>query len=142
MLESFVVNTEKDNGYIAMDSLAGGRTATLIKLTPTAMSSLTRTFLDDVAITDVREALNFAAERIEAYHAQQRPQDHSFVDAAGLELGWRWTAVDAVGLYVPGGRASYPSSVLMNAVPARAAGAVAMIGTNINTCLRHRSKRG
>ena len=71
---------------------------------------------------DVREALNFAADRIEAYHAQQRPQDHSFVDAAGLELGWRWTAVDAVGLYVPGGRASYPSSVLMNAVPARAAG--------------------
>ncbi len=57
MLESFVVNTEKDNGYIAMDSLAGGRTATLIKLTPTAMSSLTRTFLDDVGITDVREAL-------------------------------------------------------------------------------------
>lgn len=72
--------------------------------------------------TDVREALDFAAERIAAYHAQQRPQDHSFVDAAGLELGWRWSAVDAVGLYVPGGRASYPSSVLMNAVPARAAG--------------------
>lgn len=71
---------------------------------------------------DVREALDFAAERIAAYHAQQRPQDHSFVDAAGLELGWRWSAVDAVGLYVPGGRASYPSSVLMNAVPARAAG--------------------
>ncbi len=59
MLESFIVNTEKDNGYIATDSLAGGRTATLIKLTPTAMSSLTRTFLDDVAITDVREALKW-----------------------------------------------------------------------------------
>lgn len=71
---------------------------------------------------DVREALNFAAERIETYHAKQKPQDHSFKDAAGLELGWRWTAVDAVGLYVPGGRASYPSSVLMNAVPAKAAG--------------------
>lgn len=71
---------------------------------------------------DVREALNFAADRIEAYHAQQKPQDHSFVDPAGLELGWRWTPVDAVGLYVPGGRASYPSSVLMNAIPARAAG--------------------
>lgn len=72
--------------------------------------------------TDVRGALDFAADRIERYHAQQRPQDHSFTDAAGLELGWRWTPVDAVGLYVPGGRASYPSSVLMNAIPARAAG--------------------
>ncbi len=71
---------------------------------------------------DVREALNFAAERIEAYHAQQKPQNHSFTDPAGLELGWRWTPVDAVGLYVPGGRASYPSSVLMNAIPAKAAG--------------------
>ncbi len=70
----------------------------------------------------VREALDFAARRIETYHAQQRPADHSFRDAEGLELGWRWSAIDAVGLYVPGGRASYPSSVLMNAIPARAAG--------------------
>ena len=69
---------------------------------------------------DVREALSFAAERIERYHREQRPKDHSFVDPNGLELGWRWSAVDAVGLYVPGGRASYPSSVLMNAIPARA----------------------
>ena len=59
MLESFVVNTDKDSGYIAVDSLAGGRTATPIKLTPIAISSLTRTFLDDVAITDVREALKW-----------------------------------------------------------------------------------
>jgi histidinol dehydrogenase len=72
---------------------------------------------------DVREALDFAAARIEVYHARQKPQDHRFEDAAGLELGWRWTAIDAVGLYVPGGRASYPSSVLMNAIPARVAGA-------------------
>jgi histidinol dehydrogenase len=72
--------------------------------------------------TDVREALDFAARRIEAYHKQQRPADHSFKDEEGLELGWRWNAIDAVGLYVPGGRASYPSSVLMNAIPARAAG--------------------
>ncbi|MEY2757572.1 MAG: hypothetical protein RIR33_1350 [Pseudomonadota bacterium] len=70
----------------------------------------------------VREALNFAAGRIERYHQEQRPRDHSFTDPNGLELGWRWTPVDAVGLYVPGGRASYPSSVLMNAIPARAAG--------------------
>lgn len=79
---------------------------------------------------DVREALNFAADRIEIYHAQQKPQDHSFTDPAGLELGWRWTPVDAVGLYVPGGRASYPSSVLMNAVPARAAGVKRIVMTS------------
>jgi histidinol dehydrogenase len=77
----------------------------------------------------VREALDFAAVRIEAYHAHQRPKDHSFTDAAGLELGWRWTAIDAVGLYVPGGRASYPSSVLMNAIPARAAGVKRLVMT-------------
>ena len=71
---------------------------------------------------DVREALDFAAGRIETYHAEQRPKDHSFDDGHGLELGWRWSAVDAVGVYVPGGRASYPSSVLMNVVPAKAAG--------------------
>jgi histidinol dehydrogenase len=78
----------------------------------------------------VREALNFAAERIETYHAQQKPQDHSFTDPNGLELGWRWTPVDAVGLYVPGGRASYPSSVLMNAIPARAAGVKRIVMTS------------
>lgn len=79
--------------------------------------------------TEVREALDFAAVRIEAYHAEQRPKDHGFTDAAGLELGWRWSAIDAVGLYVPGGRASYPSSVLMNAVPARAAGVKRLVMT-------------
>src|SRR5262245_31991155 len=51
---------------------------------------------------EVREALDFAALRIEAYHQHQRPQDHSFKDSEGLELGWRWSAIDAVGLYVPG----------------------------------------
>jgi len=76
---------------------------------------------------DVREALDFAAGRIEAYHAEQRPKDHSFEDGHGLELGWRWSAVDAVGVYVPGGRASYPSSVLMNVVPAKAAGVARIV---------------
>jgi histidinol dehydrogenase len=68
------------------------------------------------------EALRFAHARIVAFHERQRPQDLRFTDAAGVELGWRWTAIEAVGLYVPGGTASYPSSVLMNAVPARVAG--------------------
>ncbi|MDX9999386.1 MAG: histidinol dehydrogenase [Phenylobacterium sp.] len=71
---------------------------------------------------EVREAIAFAARRIRAYHERQRPQDMRFTDEAGVELGWRWTALEAVGIYVPGGRAAYPSTVLMNAVPAAAAG--------------------
>jgi histidinol dehydrogenase len=67
-------------------------------------------------------ALSFAKERIEVYHRAQRPQDSLTTDALGVTLGWRWTALESVGLYVPGGRASYPSSVLMNAVPAKVAG--------------------
>jgi histidinol dehydrogenase len=67
-------------------------------------------------------ALEMAAARISAYHARQRPADDYFTDGDGIGLGHRWTAIDRVGLYVPGGTASYPSSVLMNALPARAAG--------------------
>jgi histidinol dehydrogenase len=69
-----------------------------------------------------RDALAFARERIDAYHRRQLPRDEHFVDALGVELGWRFTPVAAVGLYVPGGTAAYPSSVLMNAVPAKVAG--------------------
>ncbi len=68
------------------------------------------------------EALQFAHGRIEAYHKRQKPADERFVDELGVELGYRWTAIEAVGLYVPGGSAAYPSSVLMNAVPAKVAG--------------------
>ncbi len=68
------------------------------------------------------EALRHAHERITAHHERQRPKDDRYTDAIGVELGSRWTAIEAVGLYVPGGTASYPSSVLMNAVPARVAG--------------------
>jgi histidinol dehydrogenase len=71
---------------------------------------------------DVREALAFAARRIRDYHQRLMPADGAFTDEAGVELGWRWTPLDAVGVYVPGGRAAYPSTVLMNAVPARVAG--------------------
>jgi histidinol dehydrogenase len=67
-------------------------------------------------------ALEFAHERVLAYHRRQTPSDVAFVDALGVELGWRWRAVDSVGLYVPGGVASYPSSVIMNAAPAKVAG--------------------
>jgi histidinol dehydrogenase len=68
------------------------------------------------------DALEFARSRIETYHRRQVPQDDRFTDALGVELGSRWTAIEAVGLYVPGGTAAYPSSVLMNAVPAKVAG--------------------
>jgi histidinol dehydrogenase len=68
------------------------------------------------------DALAFARDRIEAFHRRQMPKDERFTDAQGVELGWRWSAVEAVGLYVPGGTAAYPSSVLMNVVPAVVAG--------------------
>jgi histidinol dehydrogenase len=95
-----------------------------VALTPTSL----RVGVDEIAAAESRcdqralDALRFAAERIRAYHERQRPADLRFTDALGVELGWRWTAIEAVGLYVPGGTAAYPSSVLMNAVPAKVAG--------------------
>ncbi|MCE6951678.1 histidinol dehydrogenase [Cereibacter sphaeroides] len=71
---------------------------------------------------DERAALELAAERIRAYHERQMPEDARWEDAAGASLGWRWGAISSAGLYVPGGLASYPSSVLMNAIPAKVAG--------------------
>ncbi|GMG83391.1 histidinol dehydrogenase [Paralimibaculum aggregatum] len=80
----------------------------------------------DAAVAEVAperlEALELAAERIRAYHIRQMPGDADWTDAAGARLGWRWGPVDAAGLYVPGGLASYPSSLLMNAIPAKVAG--------------------
>lgn len=96
----------------------------------------------DAAFAEVDEsvvdALKLAAERIERHHARQMPKDDIYEDAMGVGLGSRWTAIEAVGLYVPGGTASYPSSVLMNAVPARVAGVERIVivcpatGGNIN----------
>ncbi len=71
---------------------------------------------------ELRAALELAAERIRAYHEAQLPADRDFTDEAGVRLGAKWRAVDAAGLYVPGGRAAYPSSLLMNAIPAKVAG--------------------
>ncbi|MBL8583478.1 MAG: histidinol dehydrogenase [Rhizobiaceae bacterium] len=76
----------------------------------------------EVADPATVEALRFARDRITAHHRRQLPADDRYTDAAGVELGSRWTAIEAVGLYVPGGTASYPSSVLMNAIPAAVAG--------------------
>ncbi|MEL6790397.1 MAG: histidinol dehydrogenase [Pseudomonadota bacterium] len=77
----------------------------------------------------VLAALDLAAERITDYHTRQRPQDMQYTDDTGVALGWRWTPIDAAGLYVPGGLASYPSSVLMNAIPARVAGVARLVMT-------------
>ncbi|MDZ3833423.1 MAG: histidinol dehydrogenase [Sphingopyxis sp.] len=76
----------------------------------------------DALAPELRDALNLAAERIRAYHAAQLPEDRDYRDAAGARLGARWRGVDAAGVYVPGGRAAYPSSVLMNIIPAKVAG--------------------
>src|ERR1700679_1878117 len=73
------------------------------------------------------DALKFARDRIEVFHQRQLPKDERFTDALGVELGWRWSAIESVGLYVPGGTAAYPSSVLMNAVPAKVAGVARVV---------------
>jgi histidinol dehydrogenase len=92
-------------------------------------------------------ALDVAARRIETFHRRQLPDDLRFTDEVGAQLGWRWTALDSVGLYVPGGTAAYPSSVLMNAVPARVAGVarIAMVtpavGGTINPLVLAAAKR-
>lgn len=95
-----------------------------ITLTPQTLRITTAEV--DVAVAQVsaedRAALEMAATRIRAYHERQLPEDAEWTDEAGATLGWRWTAVSAAGLYVPGGLASYPSSVLMNAIPAKVAG--------------------
>jgi histidinol dehydrogenase len=76
----------------------------------------------DALEPELRGALELAATRIRAYHEKQRPEDTAFTDSAGVRLGARWRAVDAAGIYVPGGRAAYPSTLLMNAIPAKVAG--------------------
>jgi len=93
-------------------------------LTPETLAVSSEEIDEAVAATpaDQRDALETAAARITAYHAKQLPEDADWTDESGVRLGWRWTPVDAAGLYAPGGLASYPSSVLMNAIPAKAAG--------------------
>ena len=85
----------------------------------------TKNEIEEISSTislDERKALDLAATRIRVYHEKQKPEDVSWVDEIGVELGWRWTPLESVGIYVPGGLASYPSSVLMNSIPAQVAG--------------------
>lgn len=95
-----------------------------LTLTPATLAFSAAEIEAEIArvLPEDRAALELAADRIRAYHARQKPQDESWTDSAGATLGWRWTPVSAAGLYVPGGLASYPSSVLMNAIPAKVAG--------------------
>ena len=95
-----------------------------LELTPETLAFSSKEIAAEIAKVpnDERAALELAAERIRAYHTRQRPEDARWTDATGAELGWRWGPVAAAGLYVPGGLASYPSSVLMNAIPAQVAG--------------------
>ncbi|WP_149541224.1 histidinol dehydrogenase [Siccirubricoccus phaeus] len=109
------------------DAALLGYTARFDGWTPADAAALQVTAAEIDAATagiapDLLAALDLAAARIERFHAAQKPADLALPDPAGLTLGMRWTALDAVGLYVPGGKASYPSSVLMNAIPARVAG--------------------
>jgi histidinol dehydrogenase len=92
-------------------------TAATLRVTPAEIDVAVKAC--DAATVD---ALKFARDRIEAFHLKQLPADQRFTDAAGVELGWRWSAIESAGLYVPGGTAAYPSSVLMNAIPAKVAG--------------------
>src|SRR3546814_15697053 len=84
----------------------------------------------DALAPDLRDALNLAAERIRAYNAAQLPQDRDYRDTAGVRLGARWSAVDAAGVYVPGGGAADPSYVLMKSPPAQAAGGTRTVEQN------------
>jgi histidinol dehydrogenase len=105
----------------------------------------------ETALANVTEdqfsAIETAAARIEVYHKRQIPSDDRFVDDVGVLLGWRWTSLDSVGLYVPGGTASYPSSVLMNAIPAKVAGVARIVmvtpatGGNINPLVLAAARR-
>ncbi|MEX0340824.1 MAG: histidinol dehydrogenase, partial [Arenibacterium sp.] len=94
------------------------------RLTPSTLQFSRDEIADAVAkvSSEDRDALKMAATRIRDYHERQMPRDETWQDGAGATLGWRWSAVSAAGLYVPGGLASYPSSVLMNAIPAKVAG--------------------
>ncbi len=95
-----------------------------LELTPQTLAFTPEEIEDECAKVseEDRAALELAADRIRAYHARQMPEDASWQDDTGATLGWRWGPVSAAGLYVPGGLASYPSSVLMNAIPAKVAG--------------------
>ncbi len=108
---------EATRKFDRLDLAAGG-----LRIAPAEIAAAVKTC--DAKTLD---ALKFARDRIELFHRRQLPSDEAFTDALGVELGWRWSAIESVGLYVPGGTAAYPSSVLMNAVPAKVAGVARVV---------------
>ncbi len=117
-----IIRDVRDRGDVALCALTSKFDR--LDLTPDTLRFSPEEIAAQVArvTPEDRAALALAAERIRAYHARQMPEDASWTDPEGATLGWRWSAVSAAGLYVPGGQAAYPSSVLMNAIPARVAG--------------------
>ena len=117
-----IISAVRANGDTALIDLS--RRFDRIELTAETLAVSVAEVDEAVANADpeVVAALKLARDRIESHHSRQMPKDDRYTDAIGVELGSRWTAIESVGLYVPGGTASYPSSVLMNAVPARVAG--------------------
>ena len=113
------VQTDGDDALIALTAKFDRLDLTT---TPMQVSAAEIDAAEKACAPETRAALDTAARRIADFHARQKPDDNRFTDDAGVELGHRWTPVDAAGLYVPGGLANYPSSVLMNALPARVAG--------------------
>jgi histidinol dehydrogenase len=111
------IRAEGDDALRAYTAQFDGHDAAVLRVTPAEIEAACASIPADLAA-----ALDLAATRIEAFHRAQLPVDMQMHDDAGVTMGLRWTALDAIGIYVPGGRAAYPSSVLMNALPARVAG--------------------
>nr|WP_246739433.1 histidinol dehydrogenase [Martelella sp. HB161492] len=117
-----ILKDVRENGDAALAAYSARFDSVDFAATPMAISAEEVDAAIAMVDPKVIEALTIAETRIRSHHARQMPQDDLYEDAIGVQLGSRWTAVEAVGLYVPGGTASYPSSVLMNAVPAKVAG--------------------
>lgn len=117
-----ILERVKREGFAAVADLTQKFDRVEISAGSAEVSAAERTAAIARVPADQRAALELAASRIRAFHAAQRPADGEHSDETGVRAGWRWTAVERAGLYVPGGRAAYPSSVLMNAIPAQVAG--------------------
>jgi histidinol dehydrogenase len=117
-----IIATVRDQGDVALKDYTQRFDGHDLETTGWEVSKAERRAALDQLEPELRHAIQLAAARITDYHAAQKPADREHIDAVGVRLGARWSAVDAAGLYVPGGRAAYPSTVLMNAIPARAAG--------------------
>lgn len=117
-----IISDVRERGDVALADLTAKFDGHDLDKTGWSVDAATCKAAFDALDPTLREALELAAERIRAYHAAQIPENRDYTDAAGVRLGATWNPVDAAGLYVPGGRAAYPSSLLMNAIPAKVAG--------------------